>query len=77
MLGVLLFVWLELIAGGGASPSPHDVAVGTLVYSVVTFACMVLFGVEGWIGRGETFSAYFGMFSRLAPFEARQAASWE
>jgi hypothetical protein len=33
---------------------------------------MALFGVEEWIGRGETFSAYFGMFSRLAPFEARQ-----
>jgi hypothetical protein len=72
VLGVLLFVWLELIAGGGASPSPHDVAVGTLIYSVITFACMTLFGVEEWIGRGETFSAYFGMFSRLAPFEARQ-----
>jgi hypothetical protein len=72
VLGVLLFVWLELIAGGGASPSPHDVAVGTLIYSVITFACMALFGVEEWIGRGETFSAYFGMFSRLAPFEARQ-----
>jgi hypothetical protein len=72
VLGVLLFVWLELIAGGGASPSPHDIAVGTLIYSVITFACMALFGVEEWIGRGETFSAYFGMFSRLAPFEARQ-----
>jgi hypothetical protein len=72
VLGGLLFVWLELIAGGGASPSPHDIAVGTLIYSVITFACMALFGVEEWIGRGETFSAYFGMFSRLAPFEARQ-----
>jgi hypothetical protein len=72
VLGVLLFVWLELIAGGGASPSPHDIAMGTLIYSVITFACMALFGVEEWIGRGETFSAYFGMFSRLAPFEARQ-----
>jgi hypothetical protein len=71
VLGVLLFVWLELIAGGGASPSPHDVAIGTVVYSVVTFACMALFGVEEWIGRGETFNAYFGMFSRLGVFEAR------
>jgi hypothetical protein len=71
VLGVLLFVWLELIAGGGASPTPHDVAVATIIYSVVTFACMALFGVEEWIGRGEAFSAYFGMFSRLAPLEAR------
>ena len=28
VLGVLLFVWLELIAGGGVAPTPHDVAVG-------------------------------------------------
>jgi hypothetical protein len=71
VLGVLLFVWLELIAGGGASPSPHDVAVGTVIYSLITFACMALFGVEEWIGRGETFNAYFGMFARLAPLEVR------
>ncbi len=69
---MLLFVWLELIAGGGASPSPHNIAVATVIYSAVTFACMALFGVEEWIGRGEAFSAYFGMFSRLGPFEVRQ-----
>ena len=73
VIGVLLFVWLELIAGGGASPTPHDIAVATVIYSLVTFVCMALFGVEEWIERGETFSAYFGMFSRLAPFEARRA----
>ena len=69
--GVLLFVWLELIAGGGASPTPHDVGVATVIYSLAAFVCMTLFGVEEWIGRGETFSVYFGMFSRLAPFETR------
>jgi hypothetical protein len=72
VIGVLLFIWLELIAGGGASPSPYNIAVATVIYSAVTFACMALFGVEEWIGRGEAFSAYFGMFSRLGPFEARQ-----
>ena len=71
VIGVLLFVWLELIAGGGASPTPHDVGVATVIYSLITFVCMALFGVEEWIERGETFSAYFGMFSRLALFEAR------
>jgi hypothetical protein len=72
VLGVLLFVWLELIAGGGTSPTPEDVAVGTVIYSVITFVCMALFGVESWVSRGETFGAYFGMFSQLAPFEARK-----
>jgi hypothetical protein len=72
VLGVLLFVWLELIAGAGVSPSPHDIAVATVIYSAITFACMALFGVEEWVGRGETFNAYFGMFARLGPFEARR-----
>src|SRR3954452_3549630 len=72
VLGVLLFVWLELIAGGGASPTPHDVAIGAVIYSAATFLAMALFGVEEWIGRGETFSAYFGMFARLGPFETRR-----
>jgi hypothetical protein len=73
VLGVLLFVWLELIAGGGASPTPHKVAVATLVYTVITFACMALFGVEEWIARGEAFNAYFGMFSQLGQFEVRES----
>jgi hypothetical protein len=68
---VLGFVWLELVAGGGIAPTPHRIAVATLIYSAVTFACMGLFGVEEWISKGEAFSAYFGMFSRLAPFEVR------
>ena len=72
VLGVLLFVWLELIAGAGVSPTPHKVAVATVIYSVITFVCMTLFGVERWNQRGEAFSAYFGMFSRLAPFEVRE-----
>jgi hypothetical protein len=72
VLGVLLLVWLELVAGGGASPTPHDVAIGTVIYSAVTFLAMALFGVEEWISRGETFSAYFGMFARLGPFETRR-----
>src|SRR4029453_14410622 len=58
--------------GGGGGPAARDnIAVATVIYSAGTFACMALFGVEEWIGRGEAFSAYFGMFSRLGPFEAR------
>jgi len=71
VLGVVLFVWLELIAGGGIAPSPHDVAVATLIYTGVSFACMALVGVDEWIDHGETFNAYFGMFSQLGSFEVR------
>jgi hypothetical protein len=72
VLGVLLFVWLELIAGGGIAPTPHKVAVATVIYSVITFVCMALVGVEEWVRRGEAFGSYFGMFAQLGPFEARE-----
>ena len=64
VIGVLAFVWLELVAGGVAqSPSPAEVATATAIYSGITFVCMGLFGVDEWIRRGEAFSAYFEMFS--------------
>ncbi|MGH2984264.1 MAG: fenitrothion hydrolase, partial [Solirubrobacterales bacterium] len=69
--GVIGFIWLELIRGAGVAPDPGDVATATIVYSAITFVCMALFGVEEWIERGEAFSAYFGMFSRLSVFEVR------
>jgi len=71
VIGVLLFVWLELISGGSASPTPQKIAVAALIYSGITFICMALIGVEEWIARGESFGAYFGMFARLGPFEVR------
>ena len=46
-------------------------SIATAIYSAITFACMALFGVEEWIGGGETFNAYFGMFSQLAALEVR------
>jgi hypothetical protein len=32
---------------------------------------MALYGVDRWIERGEAFSVYFNLFSRIAPFERR------
>ncbi len=76
MIGLVAFVWLELVYGperlSAAGLNPHDVAVATLVYSAYTFArrwrCS---GVERWLERGETFSVYFGMFASLSPLEVR------
>lgn len=74
-VGLLLFLWLELVYGATGLATvgltPHTVAVATLVYSAYTFVGMALFGIETWCRRGETFSVYFGMFARLAPLEAR------
>jgi hypothetical protein len=74
-LGVVAFVWLELVYGQGGFQTvgltPHTVAVASLVYTAYTFVAMTLFGSEKWLERGETFSVYFHMFSTLAPFEVR------
>jgi hypothetical protein len=68
-VGLVAFVWLEVVYGvsGGVAVgvSPHAVGVSILVYSTYTLAMMVVFGVEEWCERGEVFSVYFGMFSRL------------
>jgi len=45
------------------------VAIAALVYSAATFVGMALYGVEPWISKGEAFSVYFNLFSRLSVFE--------
>ncbi len=74
-IGLLAFVWLEVVYGtsGGVAVglSPHAAGVGAVVYSGYTLAMMALFGVERWCRTGEVFSVYFGMFSQLGCFEAR------
>jgi hypothetical protein len=74
-IGLLAFVWLEVVysASGGVAVgvSPHTTAVAALFYSGYTLAMMALFGVEKWCERGEVFSVYFGMFSRLGGFGVR------
>jgi hypothetical protein len=74
-VGLLAFVWIEVVYGRTSIVSvdiqPHAVAVAALVYSVYTLAMMTVFGAEKWCERGEAFSVYFGMFSRLGIFGAR------
>ena len=73
-IGILAFVWLELVYGASTLTrglTPHVAAAATLVYSAYTFTAMGLFGVDRWIEKGEAFSVYFRMFSRLSFFEVR------
>jgi hypothetical protein len=74
-IGLMAVVWLEVVYGssGGVAVGldPHAAAVAAVVYSAYTLAMMGLFGVEKWCERGEIFSVYFGMFSRLGYFEVR------
>jgi hypothetical protein len=67
--GIFLFAVAELVASDGTRP--EGVAIATLIYSAATFVAMALYGVETWISRGEAFSVYFNLFSRLSVFETR------
>lgn len=77
-VGLLAFVWIEVVYGRTSivtvDINPHAVAVATLVYSGYTLAMMIVFGVEEWCDRGEIFSVYFGMFSRLGFIGARHGS---
>jgi hypothetical protein len=69
------FVWLELIYGIGGFSSvglePRKATIAVIVYSVYTLMAMALFGIETWLDRGEGFSVFYGMFSRLSAPEVR------
>ncbi len=73
--GIAAFAWFELVYAlsgfQAVGLTPHSVAIATLVYTGWTFVGMALFGIDKWIERGEAFSVYFNMFSRLSPLEVR------
>jgi hypothetical protein len=68
-VGIFGFAAMELVVSDGDKPS--TLAVAALAYSAVTFVGMALYGVERWCDRGEAFSVYFNLFSRLSIFETR------
>jgi hypothetical protein len=68
-LGILGFAWLELVSKAGETP--RNLAIATLVYSAATWVGMARYGIDAWLDRGEAFSVYFNLFSRMSPFEAR------
>jgi hypothetical protein len=68
-IGIFGFATMELVWSNG--DQPDSLAIATLAYSAATFIGMALYGVDAWIERGEAFSVYFNLFSRLSPFETR------
>jgi hypothetical protein len=67
-VGLLLAVsWLELVFTNRAVPA--NIAWLALAYSLLTWGGMALFGSAAWVGRGEVFAIFFGLFARFAPTE--------
>ena len=67
--GLAAFVWIEL--GSGSGEDPRNVATAALVYTVLTLLAMARYGAEAWAARGEAFGVYFGLLSRISPFQER------
>jgi len=65
VIGLAFFVWLELVADVTGSSTLFVVLVG---YTAFTLAMMAQFGRDAWRRDGETFSVWFGLLNRLAPF---------
>ena len=55
-----------------SSDDPSTLAIATLVYSAVTLLAISVYGTETWIDRGEGFSVYYNLFSRISPLEVRE-----
>lgn len=63
-IGFAAFVWLELVLPAG----PATLFVVLLGYTALTLAMMAQFGRDEWRSRGETFTVWFRLLGRLAPF---------
>ena len=66
-VGLFAFAWMELSYTNGSDPS--TLAIAALVYTAITLVAIACFGTEAWISRGEAFSVYFNLFSRISPVE--------
>jgi hypothetical protein len=69
---VLLFCFAALELAYIDPASPRALALAIALYSYVTFFGMAAFGRETWLERGEAFTVYFGLLSRIAPFGTRE-----
>ena len=63
------FSWIELVYNDSASPL--RIAQMTLVYSIVSWGGMFIFGKNQWLRHGEAFSVAFGLLAKFAPTEIR------
>jgi hypothetical protein len=68
-LGLLGFVWIELVSGWGDHPA--RLVTAALLYTVGTLVAQFVWGVETWSRRGEAFGVYYNLFSRMSIFETR------
>jgi hypothetical protein len=64
-IGFAFFIWVELALEQGTGRLLFIVLLG---YTAFTLAMMAQFGRDAWRANGETFSVWFRLVGRLAPF---------
>jgi hypothetical protein len=74
VVGLVAFVWLELVYAGRDDPS--TLAIAALVYAWVQLVGMSLYGIDRWNERGDAFAVYFNLLARLSPWERRGRELW-
>ena len=67
--GILFFGVVELCWAAGREP--QTLAILALLYLVVAFVGMSLYGVEPWTRNADPFGVYFSLFASLSPFTRR------
>jgi hypothetical protein len=65
---LLAVSWTELVFPSPAVPA--NIARLAVLYSILTWTGMALFGSGTWVRHGEVFGVFFGVFARFAPTEA-------
>ncbi len=63
--GLLIFFWAELIWSGGSVP--RNLATAVMIYAVVTWVGMFVYGRDVWLQNADAFSIVFGILARFAP----------
>ena len=71
LLLFLAFAWTENVYSGASEPFKLGLLI--LLYSLVTWTGMFVFGKHQWLRHGEAFSVLFGIFARFSPTEVRVA----
>src|SRR4029450_9984862 len=56
-----------------APDDPAILARAIIIYSIVTWIGMALFGEQAWLARGGGVSGFFGLIARVAPLQAEPA----
>jgi hypothetical protein len=69
---LLLFLFTALELAYDSPSDPATLGFAAFIYSLITWFGMYAYGREEWSRRGDAFSVYFELLSRLSPFAVRQ-----